>query len=179
MVLVNGELIAPKQLKYVEDLDGFGFWRLKDSSVVIAQEDLNGATLDLVVEEMGRMNGGKYNQYNQSFKGLWQGMIETYRKLGFNRVFLIGDVKINEEKITDWQIIPLDLKKQWVNSLEGWEEFTEGLTGPAVYSATLTLDIEPLDTFVDIKGWGKGMGWCNYNISALLIYFFCIRNHFC
>lgn len=88
MVLVNGELIAPKQLKYVEDLDGFGFWRLKNSSVMIAQEDLVGATLDLVVEEMGRMNGGKYNQYNQSFKGLWQGTTQTYRKLGFNRVVL-------------------------------------------------------------------------------------------
>lgn len=85
MVLVNGELIAPKQLKYVKDLDGFGFWRLKNSSVMIAQEDLVGATLDLVVEEMGRMNGGKYNQYNQSFKGLWQGTTQTYRKLGFNK----------------------------------------------------------------------------------------------
>lgn len=75
LVLVNGKLIAPKQLKYTSDLNGFGFWRLKNSNVTLNEEAITGATVDIVVEEMGRMNGGKYFQYNHTFKGLWQGKL--------------------------------------------------------------------------------------------------------
>ncbi|XP_066253938.1 beta-galactosidase-1-like protein 2 [Euwallacea similis] len=144
LVLVFGELIAPKQLKYLEDLNGFDFYRLKDSNLILNENALEGATVDLVVEEWGRMNGGKYFQYNQTFKGLWQ-----------------GDVKINNEKVSDWKIIPLELKKQWVNELKGWQNISKPLTDLAMYSSILKIDNEPLDTFIDIRGWGKGMAFVN------------------
>ncbi|CAG9766096.1 unnamed protein product [Ceutorhynchus assimilis] len=144
LVLVNGELIAPKQLKYASELDGFGFYRLQNSNVTLNREAIHGATLDIVVEEWGRMNGGKYNQYNNTFKGLWQ-----------------GNVSINNQNIFNWKIVPFELKKQWVNELEGWQEYSSGLIEPAMYSSILNIDDAPEDTFVDIRGWGKGMVFVN------------------
>lgn len=73
LVLINGELVAPQPLSSIADLDGFGYWRLKNSSVALNTEAMTGATIDLVVEDMGRVHGAGYHQYNQTFKGLWQG----------------------------------------------------------------------------------------------------------
>lgn len=72
MVLVNGKLVSPK-LESSRDLDNFGYWRVKDSSLIINTDAIKNATIELVVEEWGRMHGGSIFQYNQTFKGLWQG----------------------------------------------------------------------------------------------------------
>ena len=85
MVLLNGKLIAPTQLKDKNDLNGFGFWKLKDSTLSLNNSELTGATLDLVVENMGRMSLGTYFQYNQTFKGLWQGIFFYILSMGFCR----------------------------------------------------------------------------------------------
>ncbi|KAH1027762.1 beta-galactosidase-1-like protein 3 [Dendroctonus ponderosae] len=145
LVLVNGELIAPKQLKYLSDLDGFGFWRLEGSSLILNEEPIRGATLDIIVEEMGRFNVGKFNQYNHTFKGLWQ-----------------GNVTINGENIYDWTIMPLEWKTQWVNELEGWEDLSDrAQEAPTMYNSVLHISDEPQDTFVDTRGWGKGLIFVN------------------
>lgn len=85
LVLVNGELIAPRQLKYLSDLDGFGFWRLNGSSIILNEEPIRDATLDIIVEEMGRFNVGRFNQYNHTFKGLWQGTLDLILYFLFKR----------------------------------------------------------------------------------------------
>ena len=53
-------------------------------------------TLDLVVENLGRANYGKPHQFN-SKKGLWE-----------------GPVSIDGNVIADWEIIPLELKGNWI-----------------------------------------------------------------
>lgn len=72
VVLVNGVLVSPV-LTSKSDFDGFGYWRLENSTLVLNTEPISDATIDIVVEEWGRMNGGNIYQYNKTFKGLWQG----------------------------------------------------------------------------------------------------------
>lgn len=69
-VLVNGVLVS-KPLTQQSDLNNFGFWRLKDSSLLLNSESLMDATIELLVENWGRVNFGKLNQFYQ-YKGLWQ-----------------------------------------------------------------------------------------------------------
>ena len=52
--------------------------------------------LDLVVENLGRTNYGKPFQFEQK-KGLWE-----------------GPVSLDGNVITDWEIIPLELKGDWI-----------------------------------------------------------------
>lgn len=145
MVLINGQLIAPKQLETLEDLDGFGYYRLKNSSLTLNKEAMSDVTLDLVVENMGRVNVGKIYVFNRTLKGLWQ-----------------GDVTINGEALRNWTLTPLDMKKQWINELDGWQDWNQDLlVGPAMYSGVLTVEDNANDTFVDVKGWGKGMVFIN------------------
>lgn len=70
LVLVNGVLVS-KPLTQIADLNGFGFWRQKDSTVVLNTEAITDATIELLVENWGRVNFGKLGQFNQ-YKGLWQ-----------------------------------------------------------------------------------------------------------
>lgn len=74
VVLVDGVLVSPV-LESKEDLNNFGYWRLKDSTLVLTSEKKSNATVDIIVEEWGRMNGGNIYQYNKTFKGLWQGNV--------------------------------------------------------------------------------------------------------
>ncbi|CAG9762616.1 unnamed protein product [Ceutorhynchus assimilis] len=99
LVLINGVLVS-KIFENEHDLDGFGYWRQKNSTLNLGEQSYEGATLDLVVENFGRINFGKLHQFNQ-YKGLWQ-----------------GDVLIGNEKISNWKIIPLEFKKRRTESLE-------------------------------------------------------------
>lgn len=72
VVLVNGVLVSPV-LTSKSDIDGFGYWKLENSTLVLNTDPISDATIDIVVEEWGRMNGGNIYQYNKTFKGLWQG----------------------------------------------------------------------------------------------------------
>ncbi|CAG9835965.1 unnamed protein product [Diabrotica balteata] len=138
MVLVNGVLVSP-EFKTKADLDGFGFWRLKDSTLVLNTEPVKNATIDIVVEEWGRMHGGTIHQYNQTFKGLWQ-----------------GNVYINDQQLLNWKIVPLEFKKAWNNVLTSWQTTTSS-SGPALYLASLILDSDIRDTYIDMSNWTKGL----------------------
>lgn len=140
LVLINGNLVN-KVLESEEDLNGFGYWRLKDSTICLGSEtSYTSATLDLVVENFGRVNyGKKLEQFNQ-FKGLWQ-----------------GNVLLNGTVINDWTIVPLEFKKKWTLGLKNWRQPTFS-TGPHLYKAILDIkDVDSLkDTYLDFKGWTKG-----------------------
>ncbi|KAJ3664493.1 hypothetical protein Zmor_000055 [Zophobas morio] len=134
-VLVNGELKS-KILKTQADLDDFGYWKVKDSSLQLGTQEYKSATLDLVVENSGRNNYGKLDQFNQ-YKGLWQ-----------------GNVLINDQVLDTWKVIPLEFKKKWTESLQNWRPASENV-GPALYKATFEVD-DPVDTFIDMRKWTKG-----------------------
>ncbi|RZC39773.1 beta-galactosidase-1-like protein 2 [Asbolus verrucosus] len=135
MVLIDGQLKS-KILETQDDLNGFGYWRLKDSTLSLGEVAYTNATLELVVENWGRNNYGKLNQFNQH-KGLWQ-----------------GNVSINDAVLENWQIIPLEFKKNWTNSLQNWKKIETNL-GPALYRATFQIT-DLVDTYIDMREWTKG-----------------------
>lgn len=127
------------------DLEGFGYWLHRDSEFMFAERDSNDRQLDLMVENMGRVNYGLPKNFNQK-KGIWEGPIK-----------LDGAVQNN------WRIIPLEFKSKWVTSLNGWRKADGKLKGPCLVRATFTVDGSPEDTFLDMKmeGWMKGVVFIN------------------
>ncbi|CAH1987936.1 unnamed protein product [Acanthoscelides obtectus] len=134
MVLVNGVLVSP-WLEKTSDLNRFGSY-LRDSSVILSSTALEKATIDIVVENWGRVNNGIYKQY----KGLWQ-----------------GGVKLNDAYLYDWTIFPLEFQKKWTNSLNNWQTFDDKTVGPCLFKANLQIAGTPKDTFVYMENWKKGI----------------------
>ncbi|XP_063930668.1 beta-galactosidase-1-like protein 2 [Zophobas morio] len=138
MVLLNGVLIS-SSLSSSDDFNNFGYWRLENSTITLTTEDLTDATLDIVIENFGRANFG--NMYHQ-FKGL----VED------NRVFL------NDEELWFWVIYPLEFQSSWTKNLTDWNNVSSDLPkGPGLYKATLTVDEDHTDTFIDMSEWNRGV----------------------
>uniref|UniRef100_A0A8C5WCZ4 Beta-galactosidase n=1 Tax=Leptobrachium leishanense TaxID=445787 RepID=A0A8C5WCZ4_9ANUR len=105
-----------------------------------------GSQLDLLVESMGRVN---YGRFNNDFKGL------------LTNITLHGGILLN------WTMYPLDIDSAIVNDLLLQ---TSGLnisntTEPAFYKGQLIIpdgipDL-PQDTFIKFPGWTKGQIWIN------------------
>lgn len=135
MVLVNGILVSP-WLSSIKDINNTVTSHTKNPQITLTNEALSGATLDIVVENWGRVNIGAYKQY----KGLWQ-----------------GGVKLNGAALTEWSIYPLEFKPSWTKDLNKWVDFNTNSVGPVLYSATLNIPGTPQDTFVHMKTWIKGI----------------------
>ncbi|XP_044259369.1 beta-galactosidase-1-like protein 2 [Tribolium madens] len=136
MVLINGVLIS-KPLSSSSDFDGFGYWKLPNSSINLTKTDLRNVTLDLVFENWGRGNFG--NLYHQR-KGLTQD----------NQVYL-NDIELNS-----WTMFPLEFKKSWTENLTGWRK-SSSTKGPGIFRAILPIENEPKDTYIDMQEWNKGI----------------------
>ncbi|CAG9772546.1 unnamed protein product [Ceutorhynchus assimilis] len=136
LVFVNGEQIT-RPLKSADDLSNFGFYKLENSQIVLTDVALYNASIDLVVENWGRVNYGKLTQYYQ-FKGLWQ-----------------GDILINDAPIKNWQHIPLEFKTFWTLNLQGWRKY-EGSTKAGLYRGFIEIG-SPTDTYIDMRSWTKGI----------------------
>ncbi|MGL4369936.1 MAG: beta-galactosidase, partial [Spirochaetota bacterium] len=95
------------------------------------------ATLDILVENMGRTN---YGPYMTEPKGITMG------------------VQLNEQYLFGWEIYPLPLEK-----LDGlaWQPLSAARGGiPAFYRAEFDVQA-PADTFLNISSWGKGIAFVN------------------
>lgn len=132
LVLLNGKLISPVP-KTENDLNGFGFWRMENSSITLSKTALTNATMDLVVENMGR---------NTRAVLFYKGLTEP--------------VFINEDKIIDWEVFPLEFKKDWNYALVGWKTVTSRVDTSALYKFSFTLT-SPEDTFLDMRKWSRGI----------------------
>uniref|UniRef100_A0A452TR01 Beta-galactosidase n=1 Tax=Ursus maritimus TaxID=29073 RepID=A0A452TR01_URSMA len=115
-----------------------------------------GATLDLLVENMGRVN---YGRYINDFKGL------------------ISNLTLGSSILTDWMIFPLDTENAVRKHLGGWDGHNNGRHDkpldhsssnyklPAFYMGNFSIpsgipDL-PQDTFIQFPGWTKGQVWIN------------------
>ena len=100
-----------------------------------------GAPLDILVENMGRVNFGP--------------MMEHQRK------GIEDCVQINGHKHYDWTMRPLPLDN--IDKVDFSKGYTEGL--PAFYKFEVQVD-ELGDTFLELDGWGKGCVFVNgFNIG--------------
>ncbi|XP_030886423.1 beta-galactosidase [Leptonychotes weddellii] len=115
-----------------------------------------GASLDLLVENMGRVN---YGRDINDFKGL------------------ISNLTLGSNILTDWMIFPLDTEDAVRRHLGDWHGCNNGrhdkalahsssnYTLPAFYTGNFSIpsgipDL-PQDTFIQFPGWTKGQVWIN------------------
>ncbi|KAM8759396.1 beta-galactosidase isoform 2-T2 [Rhynchonycteris naso] len=114
-----------------------------------------GATLDLLVENMGRVN---YGQFINDRKGL------------------ISNLTLNSSVLTDWMIFPLDIEDA-VRHLGDWHGGDRSCHGEACahspanytlptfyvgnFSIPTSIPDLPQDTFIQFPGWTKGQVWIN------------------
>ncbi|XP_076986010.1 beta-galactosidase isoform X2 [Tamandua tetradactyla] len=115
-----------------------------------------GATLDLLVENMGRVN---YGRYNKDFKGL------------------VSNLTLGPDILTDWMIFPLKTEDAIHSHLQGRGGHGRGhhvetlarsssnYTLPAFYVGNFSIPSGipqlPQDTFIQFPGWTKGQVWIN------------------
>lgn len=139
IILVNNKLISKPPINST-DLNSFGFWNLAVSEITLSSTDLSGATLDIIIENWGRGDSG--HMYTQ------------YKGLGPD-----NQVLLNNKEIESWTIYPYEFKKWWTTNLDGWKDFDVNnlTTRPGLYKATLTLDEEPIDNFVNMENWTMGV----------------------
>ncbi|MDD9266867.1 beta-galactosidase [Paenibacillus sp. GCM10023248] len=99
-----------------------------------------GAQLDIVVENMGRVN---YGPKLRDYKGITEG------------------VRLNNQFLFDWTIYPLPLDHTdaipFTGDNRGDEQTVER---PAFYRGSFTVE-ERGDTFLRLDGWTKGVVWIN------------------
>ncbi|MBA2942972.1 beta-galactosidase [Paenibacillus sp. CGMCC 1.16610] len=103
-----------------------------------------GARLDIVVENMGRVN---YGPKLKDYKGITEG------------------VRFNNQFLFDWTIYPLPLDKvdaiPFVRSMKNVEQDeTQDQERPTFYRGEFHVE-EAGDTFIRLDGWSKGVVWIN------------------
>uniref|UniRef100_A0A665WVG6 Beta-galactosidase-like n=1 Tax=Echeneis naucrates TaxID=173247 RepID=A0A665WVG6_ECHNA len=120
----------------------------RDTKLVMNVTGQQGDTVDVLVENMGRVNfGSKINDY----KGLLSNLI------------------LGKDVLTDWKIYPLDID----GAIAGGWPHTEiqksppatqkepSSTGPTFYMGTLQPNGLTWDTFLKLNEWTKGQVWIN------------------
>uniref|UniRef100_A0A8C4JKR5 Beta-galactosidase n=1 Tax=Dromaius novaehollandiae TaxID=8790 RepID=A0A8C4JKR5_DRONO len=110
-----------------------------------------GANLDILVENMGRVNFGRYNN---DFKGL------------------VSNLTLDQDILVEWEIYPLDIDGAVNHDINGQPEQLERSVGnpssyeaPTFYTGRLSIpggipDL-PQDTYIKFPGWTKGQIWIN------------------
>ena len=99
------------------------------------------ATLDILVEAMGRVNFG----------------VEVHDRKGLH-----APVKLGGKELSGWQVFTLPLDKKMLAGLKFGSAKT---SGPAFWRGTFTVKT-PGDTFLDLRTWGKGVVWVNGHCLA-------------
>jgi len=94
-----------------------------------------GATLDILVENLGRIGFGA--------------------KLDAEHKGITRSVKLAGQELLDWTVHTLPL-----NQVQALEAKAQSAGGPAFFKGKLTLD-KPVDSFLDTRGWGRGQVWVN------------------
>ncbi|MHB8956180.1 MAG: beta-galactosidase [Pirellulaceae bacterium] len=94
------------------------------------------ATLDILVEAMGRVNFGA----------------EVHDRKGIH-----GPVTLAGKELTEWHIFNLPLDDAM---LAGLRYSNTKSSGPAFYRAQVQV-VRPGDCFLDMRPWGKGLAWVN------------------
>jgi len=111
--------------------------RRNSASIVRVPARAAPSRLDILVEPMGRINFGP----------------EMADRKG-----LLGPVKLRGETLRGWQVFRLPLDDHMLAGLRFRD--AGGERGPAFWRAAVNLGA-PGDTFLDMRGWGKGVVWVN------------------
>ncbi|XP_052802996.1 beta-galactosidase-1-like protein 2 [Mya arenaria] len=101
--------------------------------------------LDIIVEHQGRVNyvHQGFNRFNEEHKGL------------------AGDVLLDDKPVTgNWSVYPLPFTKEQISKFEEskkWKPYANWKGVSSLYRGSLFINGTPRDTFVNMKGWKKGI----------------------
>lgn len=96
-----------------------------------------GAQLDILVENLGRINYG--------------------HEMIYNRKGILGDVSFNGQTLTGWDMYSLPFKDtKWIH----FKSNKNNIEAPVIYEGTFQLN-KTGDTFLDMRHWGKGIVFVN------------------
>jgi beta-galactosidase len=99
------------------------------------------ATLDILVEAMGRVNFGA----------------EVHDRKGLHAPVKLTPAGGSETELTGWQVFNFPLDEKMLAS----QRYAAAKSkGPAFWRATVNIE-KPGDTFLDLRSWGKGVVWVN------------------
>lgn len=112
--------------------------RRSTNFVVQLPDHQAGATLDILVDAMGRVNFG----------------MEIDDRKGIH-----GPVKLGDVQLTGWKIYNLPLDHKMLAHLK-YEDTKQAGGSPAFWRAIVKIK-KPGDTFLDMRSWGKGVVWVN------------------
>lgn len=101
-------------------------------------------TLSFLVENFGRVNYGP--------------------SLDEQRKGIVGDIEFNKKPLQDFLIYSLEMKPAFINRLQTsghWVPIRQRPSFPGFFQAKLHIRRQPLDTFVKLPGWGKGVIFVN------------------
>ncbi|HEX2101438.1 MAG TPA: beta-galactosidase, partial [Candidatus Synoicihabitans sp.] len=103
------------------------------------------ATLDILVEAMGRVNFG----------------VEVHDRKGIHAPVTLAVAEGEPVELRDWQIFRLPLDEAMLADLKYQPaDDAAPAAGPAFWRATVTV-AQPGDCFLDMRSWGKGFVWVN------------------
>ncbi|NXE46563.1 BGAL galactosidase, partial [Casuarius casuarius] len=115
----------------------------RDGQTALQVTGSEGATLDVLLENMGRINFGANTS---DFKGL------------------LGNLSLDSSPLSRWLIYPLAIDTA---VQQGWphaappKSSSRGGAGPAFYTGAFETPGIAWDTFVKFPGWSKGQLWIN------------------
>ena len=98
------------------------------------------ARLDILIEAMGHVNFGQ----------------EIHDRKGLNQDVKLGDTPLRG----NWEVFPLPLNESQLARLKWTPATAATAKGPAFWSGVFQVT-KPADTFLDLRGWGKGVVWIN------------------
>lgn len=128
LLFVNGKLLT-----VVHDKSS-AVWK---QTIVLDAQLQKSNTLDILVENMGRVN----------FKAL------NGQRCGFQ-----GNVELDGQPLTPWQVISLDFSDEFVSQVQQtklWQPYSSQ-PSPCLYRGFLNADSVE-DTFLDMQNWTKGI----------------------
>jgi hypothetical protein len=142
ILMVNGEIHPTTG---ANGKPGVRYLINNDMEAVLNIPSGDSHTIDILVENMARVNFGLAADFLQQ-KGIPSG------------TFLLDGVQV-----PGVEIFALEFKSNWVKSLTSWRPIVSGETvkAPAIFQATLTIPGTPAETFIDMRGWTKGIVFVN------------------
>ena len=141
-------MVDDKQFAFVYSRNSSFIQRIPSNSY--ANKRTNNHTLDILVENLGRVDYGL-----------------TINDLNIQRKGLNEQIVLDNRTQTGWQIFPLDLKYKFIDSLknESWTPVRQ-YSGPTFYRTTLVIEGIPQDTYLKMTNWTTSVVFINgFNIG--------------
>ncbi|XP_014275355.1 beta-galactosidase [Halyomorpha halys] len=138
--------IRDRAIVYLDDIEAGTLQYTYTNEFPLSPSYQKGQYLRLLIENMGRRNFGLLSDCTKG---------------------LVDNATVDGNILKNWEIKGYPFNPEDIAALEGLEP-TENVSFPAIFRGQFTLqkDEEPLDTFVSMENWGKGIVFINeYNLG--------------